>query len=343
MKTTVEFENNGFDIIRYLAAFLVMMLHYASYMLILTDKITSVMNRARQLALLFPGVVILFTLSGFLISASFEKAQTRKEFLKKRAKRIYPELWVCTIVNLVMISIVVPELLDKSIFLWLAAQIVGIAYTPSGLKEFATGSINGTLWTVFTEVQLYIVLAIVYPFLKRMKNSLWTVLFILLIAANLVCAAVTGSIWSEVRIVNKLIERSFIPYALWFFIGVFCYLKRQKMLFCIKKLFFPLLVFYVFLNLLPVRLPGYYTNIGISILLPLLVIGGGYCLPKVRFHCDLSYGLFLYHWIVLNVIVHFDLMNRLPWLVCLLLFITLSFLLSWFSWRIGKIIGNKIT
>lgn len=340
MKTTVEFENNGFDIIRYLAALLVMMLHYASFMLILTDKITIVMNGARQLALLFPGVVILFTLSGFLISASFENAKTRKAFLKKRAKRIYPELWICTIVNLVVVSIVVPQLLDKSIFLWLAAQTVGIAYTPSGLKAFATGSINGTLWTVFTEVQLYIVLAIVYPFLKRMKNGLWAVLLVLLAAANLVCETVAGS---SGGIAYKLIERSFVPYALWFFIGVFCYLKRQKVLPCLKKLFFPLLILYVILNLLPVKLPGYYTNIGISILLPLLIIGGGYCLPKIRFRCDLSYGLFLYHWIVLNVIVHFDFMNKLPWSACLLLFIALSFCLSWFSWRIGKTIGNRIT
>ena len=339
MKTTVEFENNGFDIIRYLAAFLVMMLHYAGYMLMLTDKITNVMQWARQIALLFPGVVILFALSGFLVSASFEKAKTRKEFLKKRARRIYPELWICTIVNLAVVSILVPKLLDKSIFLWLAAQIVGIAYTPSGLKEFATGSINGTLWTVFTEVQLYLVLAFVYPFLKKMKNSLWAVLFVLLAAANLVCEAAG----SNGGVTAKLIERSFIPYALWFFIGVFCYLKRQRVLPCLKKLFLPLLAVYLFLNILPVQLPGYYTNIGISILLPLLVIGGGYCLPKLRLHCDLSYGLFLYHWIVLNGIVHFDLMNKLPWMACLIFFIVLSFLLAWFSWRIGNIIGNKIT
>lgn len=338
MKTTVKFEDNGFDIIRYLAAFLVMMLHYAGYMLMLTDKITNAMQWARQIALLFPGVVILFALSGFLVSASFEKAKTRKEFLKKRARRIYPELWICTIVNLAVVSILVPKLLDKSIFLWLAAQIVGIAYTPSGLKEFATGSINGTLWTVFTEVQLYLVLAFVYPFLKKMKNSLWAVLFVLLAAANLVCEAAG----SNGGVTAKLIERSFIPYALWFFIGVFCYLKRQRVLPFLKKLFLPLFVFYVFLNLLPVQLPGYYTNIGISILLPLLVIGGGYCLPKLRLHCDLSYGLFLYHWIVLNGIVHFDLMNRLPWFLGLLLFITLSFLLSWFSWLIGKVVRNKI-
>ena len=61
--------------------------------------------------------------------------------------------------------------MDKSIFIWLLTQIFGIAYTPSCLKDFATGSVNGALWTIFTELQLYIILGIVYNWIKKFDKK----------------------------------------------------------------------------------------------------------------------------------------------------------------------------
>ena len=68
---------------------------------------------------------------------------------------MYPELWACTIVNLTVVCLLAYKFLNKSILVWLGTQIFGIAYTPSCLKNFATGSVNGALWTIFTELQLY--------------------------------------------------------------------------------------------------------------------------------------------------------------------------------------------
>lgn len=110
-------------------------------------------------------------MSGFLIAASFERSKNKKEFFVKRVLRMYPELWVCTIVNLVVVCLLAYKLLDKSIFVWLGMQIFGIAYTPSCLKDFATGSVNGALWTIFTELQLYIALGIVYNWIKKFETK----------------------------------------------------------------------------------------------------------------------------------------------------------------------------
>ena len=157
MAANEKFEKNGFDILRYTAALSVMMLHYSSYTMILSTnlskRVLNIMSEIRHIAILFPGVVILFAMSGFLISASFERVGTRKEFFLRRVWRTYPELWICTIVNLAVVCILVPELLDSSMILWLGIQVLGIANTPDCLKTFATGSINGALWTVFTEMQ----------------------------------------------------------------------------------------------------------------------------------------------------------------------------------------------
>ncbi|MCM1156414.1 MAG: acyltransferase [Roseburia sp.] len=328
MMTKTEFEKNGFDIIRYIAAFSVMMLHYASYTMILSDQAADIMDKTRYIALLFPGVVILFAMSGFLIADSLERTVSVKDFLIKRFVRIYPELWLCTVVNLAVVSILVPHLLDRGIVRWLVTQIFGIANTPSCLKGFATGSINGALWTVFVEVQLYVLLALTYRFLQKMKTGGWVIFLAVLAGMNLLCDMAAGQAGGAIA---KLIERIFLPYALWFFIGVFCYLKKDRLLSVLKKAFWPLLILYIVINNMAVTIPGYYANIFIGLVLPFMVIGCGYCLPKIRIKCDLSYGMFLYHWIVLNIIVHFNFMNRLPWYVCLLFFIVTTLILAWIS------------
>ena len=150
-----------------------------------------------------------------------------------------------------------------------------------------------------------------------MKNLYWVILLTLLAVLNLVLG-----IWDVGGVISKLVERTFIPYALWFFIGVFCYQRRQKILPVLKKAFLPMLIIYLIIESLNVEIPGYYANIVTSIMVPFMVIGAGYCLPKIRLKTDLTYGMFLYHWIILNIIVHYDLMNKLPWYAGMLLFLT---------------------
>lgn len=335
MDRNEEYRENGFDLLRYAATLSVMMLHYSSFSMILSDNLPVVgaafMDKTRHVTQLFPGVVILFVMSGFLVSASFERAKSRKEFFLKRVLRIYPELWLCTIVNLAVISVLVPELLDRSIIPWLVTQIFGIANTPACLQSLPTGSVNGALWTVFTEVQLYLVLGLLYPFLKKRRIRHWAAILFVLAALNLVCGVVAQSAGG---VSAKLIERLFIPYALWFFIGVFCFQKRQALLPVLKKVFLPLLVIYLMIGSVKAQLPGYYTNIVTSVMIPVLAIGCGYWLPKIRLKHDFSYGMFLYHWIVLNVMTHFDLLNRLPWYVGLFLFLSGTIAAAVMSWAV---------
>lgn len=334
MDVRVDYEKNAFDVLRYAAAVSVMFLHYSGYAMIFSDQAMGAMNVFRRSALLFPGVVILFTMSGFLVSASYERAKSGKEFFRRRFLRIYPELWICTVINLIVVCILVPDRLDRSMLVWLATQIFGIANTPACLKTFATGSINGVLWTVFTEVQLYFLLGVAYPYLQKRKNGFWAVLLTALAALNLACGELAQK---GEGIAAKLIERSLLPYALWFFIGVFCYQRRQRMLPLLKKAFVPLLVLYFIGGSLIGELPGYYTNIVTSVCLPFIVIGGGYFLPEIRLKADLSYGMFLYHWIILNIIVWFDLMNRLVWYRTLILFFVATLIAAGTSRRLNRL------
>lgn len=334
----IKFEKNAFDLIRYGAAFAVMMTHYTS--LYRTQRIQGVdgMWKIEMAVNFFPGVVVLFALSGLLVAASCERSGSRSVFFRKRVWRLYPELWGCTLVNLCVVAMLAFRSLDGSIFGWLLTQFFGIANTPSCLKQFATGSVNGALWTIGIEVQLYIVLGLIYPMIKKMRTWQW-LLFLGGLAGCNVAAGVLESFAPQMII--KLLERCFLSYALWFFIGVFCYVKRSYMLKLLQISWPVLLLVYTVVYKQYLDLPGYYANIVVGLLLPLIVIGLGYTLPGVRIPCDLSYEMFLYHWIVLNVIVHFDLMNRLTGWMCLSLYIVMTLAVSWGSWRwLGK--GRRI-
>ena len=267
----LDFFSNCFDPIRLWAAFSVMFLHYTGYAINLSDSSLQFMHVLRTIVSLFPGVVVLFALSGFLISASCERSKDFKDYFRKRVLRMYPELWVCTIVNLIVVSILAYKMLDKSIFLWLATQFLGIANTPSCLKTFATGSINGSLWTIFTEIQLYVILGLSFKYLIKLNTIKWLFLLIFLVMCNIGADYFTAMVGGGLA---KLIERSFFPYAIWFFIGVFCYVKWEQFIPKLKKIFPILFALYLFFYLLPIEIPGYYADIVVSILLPLIVIGG---------------------------------------------------------------------
>ncbi len=271
-EVTFCFKDNAFDLIRYWAAISVMVGHFMWKLQTYSPTDSALAAVISRVSTFFPGVVVLFSMSGFLIAASYERSKSRKEFFAKRVLRMYPELWVCTIVNMVVVCILAYELLDKSIITWLITQIFGIANTPSCLKSFATGSINGALWTIFTEMQLYVVLGFTYKWLKKLSTKKWVALLIALAICNIGADFAATSFGGGIA---KIIERVFLTYALWFFIGVFCYIKHEQLIPILKKIVPAMLIAYLVCYLLPINIPGYYSNIAVGILLPFIVIGGG--------------------------------------------------------------------
>ena len=293
-------DKNAFDVLRIFSAVQVMLLHFNAFFY----QYNSAENfKYREIVRMFPGVVILFSLSGFLITASCERSTSRREFFRKRILRLYPPLWLCTVINLIVLFLLGQNLMDKSILLWICTQIVGIANTPSALKDFATGSINGALWTVFAQIQLYVVLAFTYRRLKKMTSVGWGILGFILLLCNLgaYCLQNIGH-----DIISKIIERLFLPYALWFFIGVFLYIHREVWIPRLKKIVWPLLILFVLYKRSYIQIIGYYTDIITSICLPFITIGLAFKLGNIRIKPDLSYHMFLYHWIVLNILVYYE-------------------------------------
>ncbi len=341
-----DYRKNALDVIKYWAAFCVMYLHYTGYARAHVSGAGSVfMNTLRSAVNSFPPVVIFITVSGFLVSASYERTGSRRDFFRKRFLRLFPPLWICTAVNLAVVTFVCGIRPDRSVIPWLATQLVGFANTPAYLKGFATGSVNGALWTVFVLLQLYALLAFVYPYLKKLNIKGWLVLLGAGAAANILCYAVQLAL-PEGHAALRLMERSLLPYAVWFLTGSFLYLKRDTAL--VKRLRSPaaaagLVILMSAMHIFAAPDPGYYAGIITAFLCSAASIAAGYLLPPLRIRPDITYEMFLYHWIVLNVIVHFDLMERLHWAVCFILYTLATLAVSFAACRIDTAVQKRMS
>lgn len=310
---------NFFDYIRYYAAFCVMFLHFTGHVGYHMSQYKPVITVMRGISMFFQPTVVLITMSGFLASASFERGGALViPFIKKRIKRIYIDMWLSMAVYVAVFHFVVGDRYDGSMFKWLLLQGVGFANTPECLKNFATGSFNGTMWFFTVIIQLYVVIAIVKKITKDSRN-LWLWLSITAVFGILnIISALLATNFSET--IQKLLERSFIPFAFWFFVGVLfqtCRLYKSER---IKTVCIALIAAQIILWILPESGLGYYTDFFRGTVTCILTILAAYCLPAKRVKLDITYGLYLYHWLFLNLIIFYKLYNKYNLVMNILIF-----------------------
>jgi len=162
-------KKNAFDLLRILLAICVLITHgilLGGYQLL--DPLASLSKGQTDLGEF--GVMGFFTLSGYLITASYLGAKNSFIFVAHRILRIFPGFWVCLIVTALVLA---PLLylagggqLNHFQFggpggafayirhnFWLRVGQWGI----SGVLDKAAygGSINGSLWSLFPELQCY--------------------------------------------------------------------------------------------------------------------------------------------------------------------------------------------
>jgi len=341
IKKEFVFMENSLDVIRLFAAMQVAITHYLNLSLLkygvagMEDSILLWFKRGLSL---FPGVVILFTVSGFLMGASLDRPETRAQFLKKRFFRIYPALWVNVLLTASVVwTVLKPNIVQiKELLIWCVVQGAGAAYTPSFLKAFGAGSINGALWTIMVELQFYLLIWLFWHFLKKRSDRWWGFLTAAAALTNLLCWYVReAEVFSQS--ILSLLDRTCIPYLLWFCLGILCYRYREKAVPVLVKYVPWILTGFVIYKscwlLLGWQVPGYYADIVTGFILPCLVIAAAYRLGKKRVKKEISYGIFLYHWPLINLIFHYGLNEKLPAVILFLIYVILYLLLACASRR----------
>ncbi len=345
--STINLKKNAFDLLRYISAFAVMLHHYTGAFSIFCPEaksgaaVYSFNSFINDVGIWYHPVVILFTISGFLIPISFEHSGSREEFLKKRLLRIYPPIWLMVILNSAMIVLFRTDVLKvRGFWIWILVQTAGIAYTPRCLRDFATGSTNGAFWSISVLIQFYIAFAIFFPFLRKLRFKGWTVLFAISAVINLVCGYSVQS--PAGASLDKILQRTVIPYAFYFLAGVFMYEFRESIIPFLKRYLPAMIILYVPYRMFsPVQI-GYYCDLVRAAFTSATAATAAFVLPSVRYKRDFSYELFLYHWPVLNFLVQKNFIQPDSWTIGLLLFLLITVAVSFLSNALIRMIINRM-
>ena len=318
-----EFKVNNFDLLRLLAATQVIVDHYFQH---LNIKITDL---STKFLYLFPGVPVFFVISGYLISASFERNDNLKNYFRNRALRILPGLWGCIFITVIVIALTGTSFFNKQTIVWLPSQLIGIIYTPGFLSNYGFGSYNGSLWTIPIELQFYIILPVCYFLIpKNKRNYGFYGLLIVFILLNFWYA-----LGNLNPLMTKLLRYSFIPHFYLFLAGVV--LQRiqvyKSTIIYNKALYWIagyLLFCFIFSDL--VNLPVFL--IIKNLLLAPCIISMAYTLPTAALKLlrtnDISYGIYIYHGLILTVMVQ----EKMTQFENIYLIIGLTYIVAYLSW-----------
>lgn len=334
MKQAGSLRQNNFDLIRLAAAFQVMLIHGVEHLHApLPATLVNFLNR-------FPGVPIFFVISGFLISASYERNSDIGEYARNRALRIYPALLVCLLFSILT---AIGYLLHTSVTvrafaLWLVAQTTIFQfYRPGFLDGYATGTLNGSLWTIPVELQFYILLPLLYLTLRRSTHkTAW------LLGMALLCVAANLYRYGDLDLSNTLFARvvkmNVIPYLYMFLLGAVAQRSIARLMPFVRGKFLYWLTAYIATSYLTGYLGLAATENAINPLSVLVlsgtVLSAAFTAPALGEHLlrrnDISYGIYIYHMPVANLLIYLSIGT--PWQAYALM-TAATVVLGMLSWR----------
>lgn len=335
--TKFSFDNNIFDIIRYYAMLQVMINHMAEHFKLQLPAVL-------QALIKFQGVVILFALSGYLTAASLDRDSMngdidKPKFLRKRFFRIFPEYWLCVLINTVVIFMLYspkPNLKEGLIYVITQFGCLNF-YTGEWLRGYGVGAPNGSLWTILVELEFYVIILLIWKWIRNKGIITWGILLACFAGLNYL-TAIAGD---GEMIAIKLLNCSIIPYLYMFMIGCFFYRFREKIFNCDSRLIAIVGLFFVAMYFVGDGLiSGSYLPLLSGIALAAMTIIFGY-LFKVKFRAkiDITYGTYLYHMVVVNAIIALGVKINF---VVMGIGIVVSLLLGLMSWRVNKALVYNI-
>ena len=281
----------------------------------------------------FSGLPIFFMLSGFLIYKSIERTPDTKTFFLKRVLRLFPELWVCVLVELICILIFNHDPINmKDFVLFGVGQSTFFQFwTPESLRGYGVGCPNGSLWTIPPIIEFYIVIWFSFKWLDRQKIQTWILLFLLMAGFSHFFYLYQSRI---PVIIFKLADVTVLPQLWVFFLGTFVSKFSDRILPFLKKYWwtFFAMSFFFFWSDIDMKI-GYFGSLQI-LTLCLFALGFAFRFPKLDIKMDISYAIYVYHMVVVNVFVEMGLIKSWP------IFFTVVVITLSISWLSTKYVGG---
>jgi peptidoglycan/LPS O-acetylase OafA/YrhL len=297
--TNPGYRNNNFNILRLIAAVLVIVSH--SYGLLGKGKEQPALwYNDKHLILSDVGLFIFFTISGFLVTQSVINTDSLKEYAWKRVLRIMPALIVVNLACILMGCFVTTLPFNEYFFnaeTWIYflknSTFLANQFTLPGVFTTLTdNSVNASLWTLLIEVQCYIVLLMGATHIVTRK-WLFLACFIIFEATRIYARVI-----NKIEVASLDLEADF-TYGTYFFLGSLYY--------CFKELV-PLKWLYVnvLLALALVTVPTIVQPVTEALFFAyfILIIGTSKAVVDLKGY-DMSYGLYLYAFPVQQLVLYF--------------------------------------
>ena len=338
-------KHNNFDLVRLLAALQVVLVHFSEHLKIPVYPVIG----------WFPGVPIFFAISGFLVTASLARCASAKEYFRNRALRIYPALWMMTAATLLLLlafgylNAHTPAL---RLAAYLAGQLTVFQQVGGGIglfDGFGIGRVNGALWTVATELQFYLLLPVLLWTATRFGRRGRLAYLALLFVGSVLCYELVLPAWTSpektagaAKIILTVIYTSVPAHLFGFLLGVFFYVKLPLLVSLFQGKFWLWLALYVSVCAIMTRglgLAGWDSERNIAALLITRILLAGvtfslaFSAPGIAHRLlhgnDVSYGIYIYHMLVVNTLVALGLSGSLNYALLGLLAILALALGSW--------------
>lgn len=325
---------NAFDCIRLIAAASVLFSH--SYMISTGSEALEPLYwvSGGQARIGFSAVAVFFVISGLLISQSFDRSSTILSFVRKRALRILPALWVCAILAILVLGPLATTaslsnyFSSSDIALYLRNTLFLLDDHPlTGVFEDRpmAAVINGSLWTLKYEIACYVLCAILMM-LGRHRKAAVIVAWIASFAIIRIFGDPENYRWVYYHVMQMANLFRF------FGAGMLMYLYRDQVILNPRRALAALVVV-----LAMIVVPGGFFYEALATLGAYVIIVLAFRAPawlaELTRSGDLSYGVYIYAFPIQQLMVPFSQQFAQPWLVNTLVAMPLTFFAAWMSWR----------
>lgn len=349
--STASHRSNNFDLIRLIAALQVVIVHAIGHTPLL-DTLSGWQRTAFDWFLMFPGVPVFFVISGFLITRSYERSMDDPSgYAWRRCLRIFPALWVCLIVTIAVLAsfgfLTGTFIRSGTFWGWLAGQATFVQFfNPEHFRDFGIGVANGALWTITVELQFYVFTPLLYATLlgrwrglvsNLLLAGLFALSFVIYCRMDMEMNGPGGYVGTPM--LWKLVFVTLAPHLWMFLLGIAIHRHFGSLAKWLEGKFVSYLAAYVVLLVisgmwLPDHSIAFYAlHLPTRIVLALATISAAYSARSLAGRLlrgtDVSYGVYIYHSIVINVLVELGQMRSLLSVVWVLL-VTGAF--AWMSW-----------
>jgi peptidoglycan/LPS O-acetylase OafA/YrhL len=354
---------NNFDLLRLLAAAQVIYFHAV---LFLDIEAGTPLNALNSVAAIFPGVPIFFVISGFLVSQSYENSSSVGDYFRRRALRIFPALWVSFAVTLVLLGAFLllervtgrdfaaaggASLLSWTFPAWVVGQMtVGQFLSPP--LSFGVGNTNPSLWTISVEIGFYLCVPLAYWLcIRPLRRNLSTALlggvaflsFVLWYVGRFTIGGSAGrdELTSVLTppIEVRILEQTPLPYLYWFILGVLLWRHLGLVDRFLRDRVLLWTAGYALLAYAPMWFEAEWIRTTLVYQLARAVGLGMWSLSfalsfrgvshRLLRGLDLSFGLYLFHMLVINSLVELQLGGSSGWILLTYVVTAALALLSW--------------